>query len=202
LQINKTKEKSMIRRLYNWTMSLADHPRAIYALAIIAFIEASFFPIPPDVLLIPMILAARTRAWRYALVATIASVLGGLFGYLIGAVAFDQIAQPILVSMGKSDAIAEYAQRFNDVGMWTILTAGVTPFPFKVITIMSGATSMSLPLFITTAIVARTIRFFLVAGLLYVFGPPIRDFIEKYLGWVALAAILILVAGFWSVRYL
>jgi membrane protein YqaA with SNARE-associated domain len=202
LQINKTKEKSMIRRLYNWTMSLADHPRAIYALAIIAFIEASFFPIPPDVLLIPMILAARTRAWRYALVATIASVLGGLFGYLIGAVAFDQIAQPILVSMGKSDAIAEYAQRFNDVGMWTILTAGVTPFPFKVITIMSGATSMSLPLFITTAIVARAIRFFLVAGLLYVFGPPIRDFIEKYLGWVALAAILILVAGFWSVRYL
>jgi len=202
LQINKTKEKSMIRRLYNWTMSLADHPRAIYALAIIAFVEASFFPIPPDVLLIPMILAARTRAWRYALVATIASVLGGLFGYLIGAVAFDQIAQPILVSMGKSDAIAEYAQRFNDVGMWTILTAGVTPFPFKVITIMSGATSMSLPLFITTAIVARAIRFFLVAGLLYVFGPPIRDFIEKYLGWVALAAILILVAGFWSVRYL
>jgi len=202
LQINKTKEKSMIRRLYNWTMSLADHPRAIYALAIIAFIEASFFPIPPDVLLIPMILAARTRAWRYALVATIASVLGGLFGYLIGAVAFDQIAQPILVSMGKSDAIAEYAQRFNDVGMWTILTAGVTPFPFKVITIMSGATSMSLPLFITTAIVARAIRFFLVAGLLYVFGPPIRDFIEKYLGWVALAAIVILVAGFWSVRYL
>jgi len=202
LQINKTKEKSMIRRLYNWTMSLADQPRAIYALAIIAFIEASFFPIPPDVLLIPMILAARTRAWRYALVATIASVLGGLFGYLIGAVAFDQIAQPILVSMGKSDAIAEYAQRFNDVGMWTILTAGVTPFPFKVITIMSGATSMSLPLFITTAIVARAIRFFLVAGLLYVFGPPIRDFIEKYLGWVALAAILILVAGFWSVRYL
>jgi len=192
----------MIRRLYNWTMSLADQPRAIYALAIIAFIEASFFPIPPDVLLIPMILAARTRAWRYALVATIASVLGGLFGYLIGAVAFDQIAQPILVSMGKSDAIAEYAQRFNDVGMWTILTAGVTPFPFKVITIMSGATSMSLPLFITTAIVARAIRFFLVAGLLYVFGPPIRDFIEKYLGWVALAAILILVAGFWSVRYL
>jgi len=149
-----------------------------------------------------MILSARTRAWRYALVATIASVLGGLFGYLIGAVAFDQIAQPILVSMGKSDAIAEYAQRFNDVGMWTILTAGVTPFPFKVITIMSGATSMSLPLFITTAIVARAIRFFLVAGLLYVFGPPIRDFIEKYLGWVALAAILILVAGFWSVRYL
>lgn len=192
----------MLRGLYDWTMLLADHPKAILALAAIAFIEASFFPIPPDVLLIPMVLAAKTKAWRYALVATVASVAGGLFGYLIGAVAFEQIAQPILMIMGKADAMAEFSTRFNEIGFWTILTAGVTPFPFKVITIMSGATAMPLPLFISTAIIARAIRFFLVAGLLYVFGPTIKTFIERYLGWVALGAILILVGGFWMVKYL
>jgi membrane protein YqaA with SNARE-associated domain len=192
----------MIRALYNWTMSLAEHPRALWALAAIAFIEASIFPIPPDVLLIPMIIAAPRRAWLYATVATVFSVLGGLAGYAIGAFAYAQLGEPILLALGKADAMASFAQRFNDAGFWTVLTAGLTPFPFKVITIFSGATGMSLPLFIGTAILARATRFFLVALLLWKFGAPIRVFIEKYLGWVALAGIVILLGGFFAVKYL
>ncbi len=192
----------MIRALYNWTMSLAEHPRALWALAAIAFIEASIFPIPPDVLLIPMIIAAPRRAWLYATVATVFSVLGGLAGYAIGAFAYAQLGEPILLALGKADAMASFAQRFNDAGFWTVLTAGLTPFPFKVITILSGATGMSLPLFIGTAILARATRFFLVALLLWKFGAPIRVFIEKYLGWVALVGIVVLLGGFFAVKYL
>lgn len=192
----------MIRSLYNWTLALADHPKALWALALVAFIESSFFPIPPDVLLIPMIIAAPHRAWLYAGVALIASVLGGLFGYALGALAFEQIAHPILLSLGKADAVAEYAQRFNDVGVWTILTAGVTPFPFKVITIMSGATAMPLGLFVVTAFVARGLRFFAVALLLRIYGAAIRTFIERYLGWMFLLFILIFIGGIWGTRFL
>ncbi len=199
---NNLWENSMIRALYDWTLGLASHPRAIWVLAGIAFIESSFFPIPVDVMLIPMIIAARHKAWLYAFVAMTFSVLGGLFGYFLGAVAYDQIAEPILMALGKADAIAEYAQKFNDAGIWTILTAGITPFPFKVITIMSGATSMPLATFLLTAIVARTIRFFAVAALLYAFGEPIKAFIEKYLGWVFLAFIVVLLGGFLGIKYL
>ena len=192
----------MIRALYNWTMSLAEHPRAVFALAAIAFIEASVFPIPPDVLLIPMIIAAPQRAWLFAMVATVSSVLGGLAGYMIGAFAFTQVGEPILMALGKADAMATFATRFNEAGFWTVLTAGLTPFPFKVITILSGATAMPLPLFIGSAILARAARFFLVALLLWKFGAPIRVFIEKYLGWVALVGIAVLLGGFLGVGYL
>ena len=183
-------------------MALADHPRALWALALVAFAESSFFPIPPDVLLIPMIIAAPHRTWLYAGVALIASVLGGLLGYALGALAFEQIAHPILISLGKADAVAEYAQRFNDVGVWTILTAGVTPFPFKVITIMSGTTAMPLGLFIVTACIARGLRFFAVALLLKIYGAAIRTFIERYLGWMFLLFILLFIGGIYGTRFL
>lgn len=149
-----------------------------------------------------MIIAAPRRAWFFALIATVFSVLGGLAGYMIGAFAFDTIGEPVLVAMGKADAMAEFATRFNDAGFWTVLTAGLTPFPFKVITILSGATAMPLPLFIGSAILARSAQFFLVAALLWKFGPSVRVFIEKYLGWVALAGIVVLLGGFMGVRYL
>ena len=192
----------MIRALYDWTIRLAGHPRALWALAFISFIESSVFPIPPDTLLIPMIIATPRKAWLYAGVATIFSVLGGLMGYVIGATAFEQLGKPILEALGKSDSVQEFAVRFNDVGFWTVLIAGVTPFPFKVITIMSGATAMPLRVFLPTAIIARALRFFLVAALLRVFGARIRIFIERYLGWLFLAAILILVGGFLMAGYL
>ena len=192
----------MLRALYDWTIGLADHPRALWALAVIAFIESSFFPIPPDGLLIPMILANPRKAWLYAGVAMLASVLGGLLGYMIGAFAFEQIGQPVLAALGKAQAVVEYSERFNSFGFWTVLTAGITPLPFKVITIMSGATAMPIELFLMTAFIARSIRFFVVAALLWFFGDRIRHFIERYLGWVLLLFVLMLISGVIGVRYL
>ncbi len=192
----------MLRSLYDWTIRLAEHPRALWALAIVAFVESSFFPIPPDVLMIPMILARPSRAWLIAGVALVASVLGGLLGYAIGAFAYESIGQPILEAMGKAHAMEEFNTRFNDFGFWAVLAAGVTPFPYKVITIMSGWTGMPLGTFVATSILARALRFFLVAGLLWKFGEPIRDFIEKRLGLMFTLFIILLFGGFLAVRYL
>ena len=192
----------MLRRLYNWTMSLAAHPRALWALAFVAFIESSVFPIPPDALMIPMIIAAPRRAFVIAAVGTVSSVLGGLLGYAIGAFAYDSIGQPILASLGKADAMAEFNDRFNGVGFWAVLIAGLTPFPYKVITIMSGWTGLSLTTFIITSIVARAARFFLVAALLWKFGAPIKAFIDRYLGLLTIAFVLVLIGGFYAVRFL
>ncbi len=192
----------MLKRLYDRTISLAEHPRALWLLAIVSFAESSVFPIPPDVLMIPMILARPSRAWLVALVALVSSVLGGLLGYAIGALAYDQIGQPILESLGKGDAMEEFSTRFNDFGFWAVLTAGVTPFPYKVITIMSGWTGMPLITFIATSILARGLRFFLVAALLWKFGAPVRDFIERRLGLVTIVFIVLLFGGFYLVRHI
>ncbi|MBT6191027.1 MAG: DedA family protein [Tateyamaria sp.] len=192
----------MIKRLYDWTMSWADHPRALWVLAFVSFIESSVFPIPPDVLMIPMILAAPRRAWLIAGVALIFSVLGGLLGYLIGTIAFETIGQPILAALGKTDAMQAFNTRFNDFGFWTVLTAGITPFPFKVITIMSGVSGLPLSTFIVTSFVARGLRFFLVAALLWKFGIPVRAFIERRLGWMFLLFLVILFGGFFIVSAL
>ncbi|CUH53825.1 YqaA family protein [Shimia marina] len=192
----------MLQSLYDRTLSLADHPRALWALAAVSFIESSFFPIPPDVLMIPMILAAPSRAWLIALVALVSSVMGGLLGYAIGSFAFEQIGEPILTSLGKADAVAEFSTRFNDFGFWAVLGAGITPFPYKVITIMSGFTGMPLATFMATSVLARGIRFFLVAALLRSFGAPIRDFIEKRLGLITTLFLTLLFGGFLIVRYL
>lgn len=183
-------------------MSLSEHPRALWALAVVSFIESSFFPIPPDVIMIPMILARPNRAWLIAGVALLASVLGGLFGYAIGHFAFEQVGQPILASLGKADAMEEFNARFNGMGFWAVLIAGMTPFPYKVITIMSGWTAMPLATFMVSSIVARGVRFFLVAALLKKFGAPIRDFIEKRLGIMFALFLAILIGGFYVVKFL
>ncbi len=186
----------MLRKLYLWTLSLAQSPYALWALAAVAFMESSFFPIPPDVIMIPMIIAAPRRAFLIAGVAMVASVLGGIFGYYIGAFLFDTVGQPIFDFYGKSDAVAAFSEQFNAYGPWAVLIAGVTPFPFKVITIMSGATSLSFPVFVISAIIARSLRFFLVAALLWKFGEPIRDFIEKRLGLMFILFCVLLFGGF------
>lgn len=192
----------MIRRLYDTTMAYADHPNAMWVLFVVAFVESSFFPIPPDTLMIPMILAHPKNAWRVATVALAGSVLGGMLGYAIGYFAYESIGAPILTAMGKAEAMAEFNQRFNDFGFWAVLTAGVTPFPYKVITIMSGWTAMPLPTFIATSILARALRFFVVAALLRIFGAPIRDFIEHRLGLVFTVFIVLLIGSFFLVKYL
>ncbi|MBZ8119510.1 DedA family protein [Roseovarius sp. LXJ103] len=192
----------MIRRLYEWMLRMAEHPQALWVLAFVAFIESSIFPIPPDVLMIPMILARPSRAWLIAGVALAASVLGGLLGYAIGALAYEQIGQPILSALGKADAMAEFNTRFNDLGFWAVLVAGVTPFPYKVITIMSGWTGMSLGMFIFTSILARGLRFFLVAALLWKFGAPIKEFIERRLGLMFTLFVVLLAGGVYLLKFL
>ena len=186
----------MIKRLYNKTMALAAHPQAIYFLALISFIEASFFPIPPDALLIPMVLMKPSRAWFFAFIATVFSVLGGVFGYMIGAFSYEQFAQPILYTLGKEAEMANFSQKYNEVGLWAVITAGISPIPFKVITIMSGATNLNFVVFVIASLVSRGIRFFIVAGLLNFYGHEIKVFIERYLNWVFLLFVILLLFGF------
>lgn len=192
----------MLRRLYDWTLRLADTPYALAALAVVSFVESSIFPIPPDVLLIPMILAAPTRAWRIAAVCTAASVLGGFAGYAIGAFLFEELGKPALEFYGKMDSFDEIARRFNEIGPQAVLFAAMTPFPYKVVTIFSGAVGLNLPGFGLASLVGRGLRFFLIAWLLRRYGEVIRDFIEKRLGLVAAGALILLFGGFWLARTL
>ncbi|MDW3204493.1 MAG: YqaA family protein [Alphaproteobacteria bacterium] len=191
----------LIRRLYDWTLSLAAHRHAIWWLAAVSFVESSVFPIPPDALLIPMILAAREKAFRYALVCTIASVLGGLAGYGIGFFLFDTVGQPLVALYGAQDALAAVQSDFADNGWWIVLGGGMTPFPYKVVTIASGALSLDPLAFTAASVIGRGVRFFLVAALLWKFGAPIRDFIEKRLGLVVAVGFILLIGGFLLIKY-
>ena len=181
--------------LYDWTMQLANNPRAIWLLGFVSFIEAIFFPIPPDVLLIPMILANIKRAWLYAFVATITSVVGGLVGYAIGYLAYEQIAEPLLLSLGKQAAMNLFSTSINENGFLIVLTAGISPIPFKVVSVMSGFTQMPVFVFLLSALLGRATRFFVVATLLKYYGEAIKSFIETYLGWLFLVFIAFIVLG-------
>lgn len=192
----------MIRALYDWTMKLADTRYALWALAVVAFVESSVFPIPPDILMIPMIIAAPRRAFLIAGVCTVSSVLGGMAGYYIGYGLFDTVGRPVLEFYGKDKYFEEFAVRYNEWGAWAVLVAGVTPFPYKVITILSGTTGLSFSVFMIASVIARGLRFFIVAGLLWKFGEPIRDFIEKRLGLMFTLFCILLVGGFAVVKYL
>ncbi len=189
-------QRIMLRRLYDWTLSLAAGPRAPLALGAVSFIESSVFPIPPDILLVPMVIARRERAWAYAALCTAMSVLGGILGYLIGMFLFVQVAEPILAFYGKLHYFEEFSATFMAWGWWFVFFAGLTPFPYKVITIASGAAGLSSPVFILASLVSRGLRFFIEAALLYFFGPPIRDFIERRLGLVFTVCVVALVGGF------
>ncbi len=192
----------MLRSLYNWTIRLGQTRYALWALAFVAFIESSIFPIPPDALMIPMIIAAPRRAFLIAGVATVASVLGGGLGYYIGATLYDSIGQPVLEFYGKSDKFEALKIAYNERGIWAVLIAGLTPFPYKVITILSGATGLNFAVFMAASVVARAARFFVIAALLWKFGPAIKDFIERRLGLVFIIALALLIGGFFLVRYL
>lgn len=192
----------MLRRLYDWVMGLAANRHAEPALAGVAFAESSFFPIPPHIMLVPMVLADRSRAVRYAAVATIASVLGGLAGYLIGYLLFDYVGQPLLALYGAQDKFAQFAAQYNDYGAWIVFFFGVTPFPYKVITIASGATQLNVLVFLFASLVARGLIFGVISGLLYAFGPPIRAFIEERLALVTTVFVVLLFGGILALRFL
>jgi len=188
--------------LYDWTMALAAHHRADRVLAFISFIESSIFPIPPDVLLMPMVLARRDRAWYLAGICTVASVVGALLGYGLGYFAFETIGRPIFETYGYLEQFHEFQSAFNEWGSWLVFVFGVTFFPFKVITIASGVTQLNIGVFLLASIASRALRFFLVTALLWKFGEPIRTFVEKRLTLLTSLFVLLLVGGFILVRYM
>ena len=186
----------MLRRLYDRVIALSASRHAPWWLAAIAFAESSFFPIPPDALLIPMALARPDRAWRLALVCTIASVLGGILGYYIGYALFDVLATPLLRAYHYEAAFARFKDTYAEWGLWVILVKGLTPIPFKIVTIASGAASFNFPLFVAACIVTRGARFFLVATLLHFYGEHVRGFIERRLTLVTTMLAVGVVFGF------
>ena len=192
----------MLRSWYDWVIRMSEHPKSLWALAGVSFAESSFFPIPPDIMLIPMIIAQRAKAWLIAGVCTIASVVGGFFGYAIGFFFFETVGKWVIDLYGLQGGFAEFQHQFNEYGLWIILIKGLTPIPYKLVTIASGAAHFDLATFAAASLVTRGGRFYLVAGLLYMIGQPARHFVEKHLTLVTTAFALIIVAGFVAVAYL
>lgn len=191
----------MIRQLYDWTLEKARSPASEKWLGGLAFAESSFFPIPIDIMMIPMILADRLKAWRLATITLVMSVLGGLAGYAIGAFLFEAIGKPIIDFYGYGEKFSSFKQLYHDWGILIVLVAGFTPIPFKVVTIASGAVALNPFLFFFVSIPARGARFYLVAALLWKFGDPIRDFIEKRLGLVTSVFMILGILGFIAIKY-
>ena len=183
-------------------MALAASPNAGWWLAVIAFAEASFFPIPPDALLVPMALARPRSAWRFAAICTAASVIGGAFGYMIGFELFNLVARPILDLYGYGSAYAAFQAKFQEYGLWIILIKGLTPIPYKIVTIAAGAARFDFWLFMMASVLTRGVRFFMVATLLHFFGDTVRDFIEQRLTLVTSVLALGVVGGFLALKLL
>ncbi len=192
----------MLRRLYDWTMNLAKHPKAVWALGGISFAESSFFPIPPDVVLVPMVIANPAKARLYAFWCTITSVLGGVLGYAIGYLLYDTVGLWIIQLYGLEDKIDLFRAEYAKWGAMFILLKGLTPIPYKLVTILSGFAAYDIGMFILLSLITRGVRFFLVAELLKHFGEPVRVFIEKRLELVMLVLAGIIIAGFIVVPYL
>jgi membrane protein YqaA with SNARE-associated domain len=188
--------RAMLRRIYDWCIDAAHKPYALWILAAVAFAESSFFPVPPDVMLIPMSLARPQRAWLYAAICTVASVLGGILGYAIGAVLYDSIGHWLIQLYGLDGKVEAFRAGYAEYGAWIILLKGLTPIPYKLVTITSGFANYNLGLFIGLSVIARGGRFFVVAILLNRYGEWIRARVEKHLGlWVSLA-VGVLLLGF------
>ena len=198
-----------VRKIYDWVLSWAEKPSARLALFILAFAESSFFPVPPDILLIPLVLGARKKWFNLALTVTIASALGGAFGYLIGYFLWwsaPQVPSGLAVFFfknipGFSEAVFWKMQaQYFEYGFWIVFTAGFTPIPYKIFTISSGAFNLNFITFMIASIISRGARFFLLAFLIYRFGEPIKKFIDKYFNWLALAFTVLLIAGFLIIK--
>jgi membrane protein YqaA with SNARE-associated domain len=192
----------MLKRFYNKVLALSSSPYAAWWLAAIAFAESSFFPIPPDALLIPMVIARPSRAWRLAGICTLASVCGGALGYAIGYELFDQFARPLLNFYHYDAAFERFKEMYQTYGVWVILIKGLTPIPYKIVTIASGAVQFNFPVFMLASLATRGARFFLLAAILRRFGTPVRDFIERRLTLVTSAAACAVVGGVLLLKWL
>jgi membrane protein YqaA with SNARE-associated domain len=192
----------MLRRLYNWCIAAADKPYATWLMGAVSFMESSFFPIPPDAMLIPMSLARPDKAFYYATVCTVTSVAGGVIGYLIGAVLYDSVGLWLIKLYGYGDKVEAFRAAYVEWGGWIILIKGVTPIPYKIVTIASGFAGYNLLMFVLLSCVARGMRFYLAAFLLHRYGAQARAIIEERLGfWVTISAI-VLIAGIVAALYL
>lgn len=194
--------KDLTRRIYDHTLNLASRKNALTWLFVISFIESSFFPIPPDIMIIPMVLATPKEAYKIAGVATVASVLGGYFGYFIGVYGFELIARPLLEFYGYMKQFGEFENYYHEYGAWIVFGAGITPFPYKIITIASGVVRLDLVVFTITSVIARGMRFYFIAWLLKRFGDPMKVFIEKNLNLLSILFLLLLIGGFAAVKLL
>ena len=192
----------MLRRLYDWTLDKAAHPHAAWWLALFAFVEASFFPVPPHPLLGLMCLAEPRRAVRYAAVATLASVAGGMLGYAIGWGLYDTVGTQVLAALGLTQSFPQAVCYLNEYGFWLFVAKGATPIPFKLLTITAGFMGMGLGLFVLGSLVSRAISFMIVGLLFQFFGAPIKRFIDKYLGLVTAGFVVLVVGGFLAVAFL
>ena len=195
-----TKLSALLKLIYDWTMGLSSHRHAVRWLAAVSFAESSFFPIPPDVMLIPMILAQRARTWTFAALCTCASVLGGVAGYGIGFWIFESVGRPIVELYGYADEFSRFQGYYQAHGAWVVAVFALTILPYKVVTIASGVAVLEPISFITASVLGRGIRFFGVAALLWYFGPQIRSFIEARLGLVTTVFVVLLVAGFLIIK--
>lgn len=192
----------MFKRLYDWTLSLANRPGATWALAFVSFAESSFFPIPPDVLLAPMALARPRKAWFYAFICTIASVLGALLGYAIGYLLFDSLGQWVIKLYGMQDGVEAFRRSYAEYGHWIILLKGLTPIPFKLVTITSGFAEYNLFWFVLLSLITRGLRFALVAGAMQLFAEPIRRLMDRHAGVIGFAIVFFIIAGFVAAKML
>ncbi|MEJ0092971.1 MAG: YqaA family protein [Methylocella sp.] len=192
----------MFQRLYRWTLTLAESPHAPWALGVIAFAESSFFPVPPDAILIPMSIARPKNSWAYALICTLGSVAGALLGYAIGALLFETVGKWLINLYGYGARVDEMRALYAHWGWAVILLKGLTPIPFKIVTITSGLLSYNLPLFVILCFVTRGARFFLLALLLKYYGEPIKALLDKYFAWFLLILAAVVVLGFWIATHL
>ena len=193
---------NLLRKLYDWMLEKSKDPKAPWFLAIISFSESSFFPIPPDIILIPMVLANKIKAWSYASICTVSSVLGGVLGYFIGFFFYNSIGVMIVQYYSLENLFSSFESSYNEYGILIVFGAGFTPFPFKFITIASGLFGLNLPLFIGVSFFARGLRFFLVASLLKLFGSFIKNLIDRYFNIFATLFFLLLIGSFILLKYL
>lgn len=194
--------KDLTRKIYDKTLDLASRPNALAWLFAIAFIESSFFPIPPDIMIIPMVLACQKDAYKIATTATIASVLGGFFGYAIGVFGYEVIAKPLLNFYGYMENFHKFEEAYHQYGAWIVFIAGLTPIPYKLITIASGIVRLDLLIFGIASILARGLRFYLIAWLLKRYGEPMKTFIEKNLNLLSIVFVILLIGGFACLKLL
>ena len=194
---------NLLRKLYDWTLEKSKDPKAPWFLAIISFSESSFFPIPPDIILIPMVVAKRAKAWFFAFICTISSVLGGVAGYLIGYFFYLTIGEFIIELYSYQSEYSDFQSKYEgEIWLWFVFFAGLTPFPFKIITIASGALKINMISFIAIALVSRGLRFYLVATLLKFFGNYIKEYIDKYFNLFTFVFFILLIGGFIFIKYI